>query len=181
MITICILKQSTPLLEFNPPNGQTVAIGDAVTLLLEVQIPDSTTTSYSLLIKAPFSTTAIFKVCSVEIKSIGENMPCVHKEDKKTVYSSRDTVSSSPEPDMATLNLGGITNLNLNNTATEADTISFEIIVAPLNHTEVVDLSSHTVEATLFYAGSLTVVQSSSIQISGTSVQTTSVSVSPKP
>lgn len=173
-----MLKQSTPLLEFNPPNGQTVAIGDAVALLLEVQIPDSTTTSYSLLIKAPFTTTAIFKVCSVEIKSIGENMPCVHIEDKKTVYSSRDTVSSSPEPDMATLTLGGITNLNLNNTVS-ASTISFEIIVAPLNHTDVVDLSSHTVEATLFYAGSLTVVQSSSIQISGTSVQTTSVSVSP--
>lgn len=150
-------------------------MGDAVTLVLEAQIPVSTTTSYSLEVKAPFSATAIFKVCSVEIQSIGENMPCIHKEDKKTVYSSRE--SGASEPDTGTMNLGGVTNLNINTTA-EASIITFEIVVAPLNHTNAVDLSSHTVEVTLTYAGSLTVVQTTSIQISGTSVLTTSVSVS---
>lgn len=175
---IFIPLQATPLLEFNQPTGQTVAMGDAVTLLLEAQIPVSTTTSYSLIVKAPFSTTAIFKVCSVEIQTIGENMPCVHKEDKKTVYSSRDLTSSSPEPDMATLDLGGITNLNLNS-STAASTIVFEITIAPLNHTAAVDSSFHNVEVTLNYAGtSTTVYQTSSIQIVGTSVLTTSVSVS---
>ena len=174
---IFIPLQATPLLEFNQPTGQTVAMGDAVTLLLEVQIPVSTTTSYSLIVKAPFSTTAIFKVCSVEIQTIGENMPCVHKEDKKTVYSSRDLTSSSPEPDMATLDLGGITNLNLNS-STAASTIVFEITIAPLNHTAAVDSSFHNVEVTLNYAGTSTVYQTSSIQIVGTSVLTTSVSVS---
>lgn len=174
---IFIPLQAIPLLEFNQPTGQTVAMGDAVTLLLEVQIPVSTTTSYSLIVKAPFSTTAIFKVCSVEIQTIGENMPCVHKEDKKTVYSSRDLTSSSPEPDMATLDLGGITNLNLNS-STAASTIVFEITIAPLNHTAAVDSSFHNVEVTLNYAGTSTVDQTSSIQIVGTSVLTTSVSVS---
>lgn len=105
-------------------------------------------------------------------------MPCVHKEDKKTVYSSRDLTSSSPEPDMATLDLGGITNLNLNS-STAASTIVFEITIAPLNHTAAVDSSFHNVEVTLNYAGtSTTVYQTSSIQIVGTSVLTTSVSVS---
>ncbi|XP_061187043.1 uncharacterized protein LOC133195201 [Saccostrea echinata] len=169
---------ASPILEFNPPSGQTVAMGDAITLLLEVQIPQSTTTSYTLEIKAPFSTTAVFKVCTVEIKTIGENMPCVHKEDKKTVYSSRD--SGASEPDTGTLNLGGITNLNINATA-DASTIAFEIVVAPLNHSAATDMSSHNVEATLTYAGSSTVVQSTSILISGTSVLVTSVSNTTSP
>ncbi|KAK3109020.1 hypothetical protein FSP39_021316 [Pinctada imbricata] len=156
---------AAPVVAFDPPAGHQVAIGDPLVLTLTVEIPEITTTSYSLEVKAPYTTEAIFQLCNLQIKTIGSNMPCINTADKKTVYSSR-TVDSHYS-DTAVLSLGGVTNLNIEAANASADLITFEIIVKPLDVAVV--STSYNVDVTLTYADTQTVTTSASVQVSGTS------------
>ena len=80
-------------------------------MLVDISIPAPATpgvaTPYVLEVLAPFSTTAIFKLCSLEIVYVGRDLPCVNKDELVAEYHS----SASPAGDLAdraTLDLGKI-------------------------------------------------------------------------
>jgi hypothetical protein len=80
-----------------------------MTYVLEVPPPTtpSVATQYILEILAPFDGTApIFSVCSFEVISVGQDMPCVVKEDLVTEYSSRVTGDTPLDADRAKIDLG---------------------------------------------------------------------------
>ena len=152
-----------------------MAIGDPLVLTLVATIPESTTTSYTLEVKAPFTSVAIFQLCNLKIKSVGENMPCVNLDDKTAVYTTRET--GSTYSDTATLDLGGVTNLHIEQTNASADLITFEIVVKPLD--SAVDTTSYNVDVTLTYGNSQTVTAQASVLVTGSSSLTVlSVSIS---
>lgn len=150
-----------------------VHIGQPKVFQLILTVPSTTTSSYSLEVKTPFSTTAIFQLCSISILAVGDNMPCLTKDDKIPVYSSQDSQMSIP--DTGVLNIGPVSNLGLDSNIT-ADNITFNIVVIPLNHTSATVSSQHKVIATLTYGGGRTLVEEQTFDIAGASSATIDVS-----
>ena len=89
----------------------TATIGEPFKVLVDISIPAPSTpgvaTPYVLEVLAPFSTTAIFKLCSLEIVSVGRDLPCVNKDELVPTYHSSATPAGALA-DRGTLDMGKI-------------------------------------------------------------------------
>ncbi|KAJ8301559.1 hypothetical protein KUTeg_020546 [Tegillarca granosa] len=168
-------SMTTPTMTYSMDDTN-VQIGQPKIFQLILTVPSATTSSYSLEVKTPFSTTAIFQLCSVSILTIGGNMPCLTKDDKIPVYTSQDIQMSIP--DTGVLNIGPVSNLGMDSNST-ADYITFNIVVIPLNHTSATPGSQHKVTATLTYGGGRTLAVDQTFDIAGSAAVPVDTSASP--
>ncbi|XP_060593720.1 uncharacterized protein LOC132748179 [Ruditapes philippinarum] len=150
-------------------NLDDATVGVPFSMTYELEVPPPTTpsvaTQYILEILAPFDGTApIFSVCSFEVISVGQDMPCLVKEDLVTEYSSRVTGDTPLDADRAKIDLGYVINLE---TAPAADRmITVKAILKPLasNNANAVN-SKHNVSLTVTSGGSTVQLVDSEITI----------------
>ena len=91
------------------PPGNPATVGESFTITYKLSIPAPSQTgagsSYVFQVLAPFTTEAKFSVCSLQIVSVGKDLPCIKVEDLEPVYLSRST-DAITLPDTATLDIG---------------------------------------------------------------------------
>jgi hypothetical protein len=67
----------------------TVDVDVPETIILNLAIPEGTTSTYDLTVQTPVgSSLPMFQLCSISIMNVGGNMPCVISGDKTPAYTS---------------------------------------------------------------------------------------------
>lgn len=67
-----------PVIQFYPVDGNAVVIGGAVGFVLEVDIPENTTSSFVVDFSMPMTSSgdAILSICEAKVLHRGYNIPC---------------------------------------------------------------------------------------------------------
>lgn len=129
-------------------------------------VPEGSTSTYILTVQTPIDNNLPkFQLCKISIKRVGGNMPCVIPDDSTVSYES--TVAAT-HADKGTLSLGSISDLPISPGNATENTITFEIIVTPLQHTAITQSSSHDVTMTITYGSGATVSSTSTFTVQST-------------
>lgn len=104
-----------PVVQFYPIDGPNVVIGGAVGFILEIHIPENTTSAFIVDFSMPVTAggDAIMSICEAKVLYRGYNIPCA--ADLVPEYYREDTISA----DYAQFNFGRITNVGLRHQAND--------------------------------------------------------------
>lgn len=94
-------------------------------------VPDYSESIYELEVVAPTNTTIDFKVCSVSVIYVGDNIACVRDVPAQYFVDENATLTNR-----AVLTLGTIRHSGIKPGNNDASTLRFEIVVQALNSSE---------------------------------------------
>ncbi|XP_063395828.1 uncharacterized protein LOC134680633 [Mytilus trossulus] len=143
-----------------------VNVDEPKVFYLDMLVPEGSTSTYTLTVQTPIDNNLPkFQLCKISLKRVGGNMPCVIPDDSTVSYES--TVAAT-HADKGTLSLGSISDLPISPGNATENTITFEIIVTPLQHTAIQPSSPHDVTMTITYGSGATVSYTSTFTVQST-------------